>query len=98
MNKLERKFQADLKKEIKKRFPGSIVLKNDAGLIQGIPDLLILYKRHWAALECKRSAHAKKRPNQEYYCNLLNEMSFCRFIYPENKKEVLDEIQQAFGV
>lgn len=98
MNKLEKEFQRKLKKKLETLFPGCIVLKNNANEIQGIPDLLILYKKHWAALECKRSAKAHRQPNQLYFCEKLNNMSFCRFIYPENEKEVLDEIQQAFRV
>ncbi len=93
----ESKFQADLKKEIKKRFPGCIVTKLDSGDIQGIPDLLILYKDMWATLENKRSADAPKRPNQEYYVNKMNEMSFSRFIFPENREEILRELENKFN-
>lgn len=93
---IEGKFQANLIKEIKNMFPGSIVTKYDP--IQGFPDLLILYKDKWATLECKRDAYAKKQPNQNYYVGLMNEMSFSSFIYPENKEEVLYELQQAFGL
>ena len=93
---LESKFQADLKKELKQKFNGCIVTKLDSGDIQGIPDLLILYKDKWATLECKKNEKASKRPNQEYYVNKMNEMSFSRFIYPENKEEVLHELQQTF--
>jgi hypothetical protein len=92
----ENKFQSDLKKEIKKRFPGCIVTKLDSSDIQGIPDLLILYKNKWAALEVKKDASASKRPNQEYYVARMNEMSFSKFIFPENKEDVLNELQQAF--
>ena len=92
----ESKFQANLKKELKQMFPGCIVTKLDSGDIQGIPDLLILYKDKWATLENKRSSTASKRPNQEYYVNKMNEMSFSRFIFPENKQEVLDELRKAF--
>lgn len=92
----ESKFQADLKKELKTMFPGCIVTKMDSGDIQGIPDLLILWKDKWATLENKRSANASKRPNQEYYVDKMNEMSFSRFIYPENKEEVLNELRKAF--
>lgn len=88
----ENKFQADLIKEIKHRIPGVIVLKNDADYIQGIPDLIILYKKHWAALECKKSASASHRPNQNYYISLLDKMSFARFIWPENKEVVLNDM------
>lgn len=93
---LESKFQANLKKEIRKLFPGCIILKEDANDIPGIPDLIILYKKHWACLECKRSEKATHRPNQDYYVNLMNEMSFARFVYPENKEDVLRELSEAF--
>lgn len=92
----ESKFQADLKKELKAMFPGCIVTKLDSGDIQGIPDLLVLYEDKWATLENKRSKNAPRRPNQEYYVNKMNEMSFSRFIYPENKEEVLYELQKTF--
>ena len=92
----ESKFQADLKKELKTRFPGCIVTKLDSSDIQGIPDLLVLYKNKWACLENKRDSRASKRPNQEYYVNKMNEMSFARFIYPENREEVLDELSKTF--
>lgn len=93
---LENKFQAGLIKELKKLFDGCIVMKNDSSYIQGIPDLIILYKDKWASLECKKSANARKQPNQEYYVNLMNKMSFSKFICPENKKEVLEELKKIF--
>ena len=92
----ESKFQADLKKELKQMFPGCIVTKLDSSDIQGIPDLLILYKNKWATLENKRSKNATKRPNQEYYVEKMNDMSFSKFIYPENKEVVLDELRKTF--
>lgn len=94
--KPEREFQAALIRELKELFENCIVTKLDSGHIQGIPDLLILYKDKWAALECKKSSRARRQPNQEYYVKLMNEMSFSRFICPENKEEVLHELQQAF--
>lgn len=89
-------FQAKLKKELKQMFPGCLITKLDSGDIQGIPDLLILYKNKWATLENKRNAKAVRQPNQEYYVDMMNEMSFSRFIYPENKDEVLDELYLYF--
>ena len=98
MNKLEREFQRKLIQELKEMFPGCIVTKLDSGHIQGIPDLLILYNNKWATLECKKSEkdRNKPRPNQEYYVSLMDGMSFSRFIFPENKEEVLNDLQQAF--
>ena len=93
---LESSFQAQLIKDLKKIFPGCIVTKNDSSYIQGIPDLTIFYKDKWATLECKQNARAKKQPNQEYYVGGMNEMSFSKFICPENKEEVLYELQQTF--
>ena len=94
-SKLESGFQDSLIKQIKKILPGSMVFKMDQ--IQGLPDLLILYKDKWASLECKRTATAKRQPNQEYYVNLMNEMSFSRFISPENREDILDELCKTFG-
>lgn len=95
-SKLERVFQANLIKELKRIFKGCIVLKLDSSYMQGIPDLLILYKKHWATLEVKKSANAHIQPNQEYYVDLMNRMSFSRFIYPENKEEVLNDLRKTF--
>ena len=93
---LEKDFQTKLIKEIKHIFPGSIVMKLDAGYLQGVPDLLVLYEDKWATLELKRSGNAKRQPNQEYYVGLMNDMSFSRFVCPDNKEEVLRDLEQTF--
>ena len=93
---LENKFQAKLIKRIKDLFPGCIVMKNDSSYIQGIPDLLVLNNGRWASLECKKNANAKKQPNQEYYVDKMDNMSFSRFICPENEAEVLEELAEHF--
>lgn len=94
---LESKFQAKLIKDLKDMFPGCIVLKNDPNYLQGIPDLSIFWNNKWAMLEVKKEANAPHQPNQDYYVSKLDGMSFSRFIYPENKKEVLHELQRSFG-
>lgn len=101
--KNEKIFQAELIKQIKSELPGCFVLKNDGSNIpQGFPDLLVLYGNRWGALECKRDTvylndPTVLEPNQEYYVRLLNVMSFARFISPENKREVLDELYTSLG-
>lgn len=95
--KPERDFQKDLIKDLKSMFKGCIVMKNDSSYIQGIPDLTILFKDKWASLEVKKSAKASKRPNQEYYVDTMNDMSFSRLIFPENKDSVLTELKEFFG-
>lgn len=94
MSRLERDFQSRLIKELKDIFEGCIIMKNDSSYIQGIPDLIILYEDKWAALEVKKSEKASHRPNQEYYVDLMDQMSYASFVYPENKEEVLYELQQ----
>lgn len=93
---LERNFQKNLIKEIKERFPGSIVMKNDPTYIQGIPDLLVLYKNKWGALEVKKDGKASHRPNQDHYIAKMNQMSFASFIDPETKEDVLNGLSKAF--
>lgn len=92
----ENDYQKGLKKKLKSMFPGCLVTKLDSSDIQGIPDLLVLYENKWAVLEVKKDDTASHRPNQDYYVAKLNEMSFSRFIYPENEEEVLDELYKTF--
>lgn len=93
---LENRFKTKLIAELEERFPGCLVYHLDPNERQGSPDLIILYKDRWAALEGKKDAGASVRPNQEYYVDLMNRMSFAAFICPENKEDILDELSQAF--
>lgn len=88
----ENVFQASLIRTIKNMLPGCIVLKLDPNYMQGIPDLLILHGLAWAALECKKSENAPHQPNQDFYVNKMNRMSFAAFIYPENTQQVLQDM------
>lgn len=92
--RLESGFQDRLRDELKERFPGCMIFKMEYP--QGIPDLLVLYKDKWASLECKRGTRSKKQPNQDYYVNKMNEMSFSRFINNDNKEEVLRDLESTF--
>ena len=93
----ENEYQARLIKKIEDRIPGCFVLKNDPNYIQGIPDLLVLYRDRWAMLEAKKSANEKHQPNQDYYIDMFGEWTYSSFIFPENEEEVLNELQQALG-
>jgi len=92
----EKEFQAKLIRDLKKRFPECEVIKNDSSYIQGICDLIVLYKNKWAMLEVKKSEQAEKQPNQEYYIRKFGAMSYAAFIYPENKEVILNEMEQSF--
>jgi hypothetical protein len=94
---LEREYQADLITKLEELFPGCFILKNDSAYLQGVPDLLILFGNKWAMLEVKKNARAKVQPNQRYYIQALDSMSFAAFIYPENEEEVLHDLQLAFA-
>ena len=92
---LESEFQSKLIRELEERLPGCIVTKNDPSYIQGFPDLVIFFEDRWATLECKKSERSPHRPNQDYYVDLMNRMSFSAFIFPENKEEVLDDLERS---
>ena len=96
--KRESDFQADLIKTLENRFPGCIVLKNDANYKQGIPDLSVFYGNHWAALENKLEEDSNHQGNQDWYVNKMNDMSFARIVYPGNVEEVLNEMERSFQV
>lgn len=92
----ESDFQSSLVRALRQRFPGCIVLKNDANYLQGIPDLSVFYGSKWAMLECKKSANEPFQPNQQYYIDLARQYAFGSVIYPENMEEVLDELERSF--
>jgi hypothetical protein len=98
MKQPEGKFKTKLIEELEDLFPGLIVLHNDPNDIQGFPDLTLLFPNgRWAVLEGKKSIHEKYQPNQPYYLDLLNGMSFAAMICPENKEAVLYELQCTFS-
>lgn len=91
----ESAYQHELKEKISKLLPGSYVLKNDSSWLQGVPDLTILHHDKWATLEVKRSSKEGHQPNQDYHVETMNGMAYSAFIFPENEKEILDELQRA---
>ena len=91
----ERDYKSYLVRTLRKMFPGAFVIPMDGNYIQGFPDILLLFGDRWASLECKRSANEPHRPNQDFYVDKMNKMSFSRFIFPENETEVLHELQQS---
>ena len=95
---LESTYQAGLIRRLHRMFPGCIVLKNDTSYQQGIPDLLILFNDRWALLEVKRAHDSDEEPNQRYFIEKADAMSFGAFIFPENEQDVLHDLQLAFQV
>ena len=96
MSKLESKFQKDFIDEAKERNPGLSAWKKDASYIKAIQDWTLIYEDKWAVLEMKKERGAHKQPNQEYYVNKLDKMSFSRFVFPENRDEVFEDLDRFF--
>ena len=92
---LESRFQSRVLRDLREEYPRSLILKIDTSYHPGTPDRLILNEDRWATLEFKRSANAAKQPNQEYFVELMNRMSYSSFIFPENEREVLRELERA---
>lgn len=93
----ERTYHRQLVERIEELFPNCVVLRNDPIRIPGIPDILILYGDKWAMLEIKAANDSSRRPNQDWYIEFLNDMSFASFINPDNEEEVLNALQSTFG-
>lgn len=92
---LERGFQKDFIDLLERSYPGSMVMKLDSAYIQGIPDLLFLYGDFWGTFEVKRSLREPYQPNQEWYIDSMNNMSFSVMVCPENVEDVLHALQVA---
>jgi hypothetical protein len=91
-------YQNKLVKKLQIIFPDCFILKNDPADNQGIPDILILWGNQWAMLETKISERASRQPNQHYYINMFDRMSFASFISPETEEGVLYDLQSALGI
>jgi len=91
-------FRNKLEDDLMRLYPNAIILRVDPYCIQGFPDRLMLYENTWASFEVKASKDSEHQPNQDYYVDLLNDMSFAKFVYPENKNEVLHELQRALRI
>lgn len=85
-------FQSVVKNRLKKEFPQCEVHKLNPTEIQGSPDLVILCPITWATLEVKKTKKANKQPNQEFYVEKHNNMSFSSFINPENENEIFSRL------
>lgn len=94
---LEAQFQRNVLARINRQFPLCTILKNDPAWQQGIPDILILFGNRWAMLEFKQTTSSARRANQEYFIDMFNQMSFARFVHPDNVEDVLHDLQQTFG-
>lgn len=93
----ESDFKTNFYKEIKTKFPGTEVLPNDPNLIQGFPDATVyLPNGKYMLLEGKRHTNAARQRNQDYYVNESPLSPNAMYAYPENKKEVLAEIERRY--
>jgi hypothetical protein len=95
---LESEYQSRLIKTLKKKYDGCVVIKTDPSHHVGFPDLLILYNKKWAALECKRNNKSAMSDSQKYHINILNSMSYAARISRENQEEVFDGLSKTFGL
>lgn len=93
----ESDFKTKLYKEIRTKFPGSEVLPNDPNLIQGFPDATVyLPNGKYILLEGKKTSNSARQQNQDYYVNHSPLSPNAMYAYPENKKEVLQEIERRY--
>lgn len=89
-------FQTKFREDLEYIFPGCIVCKLDSSYRQGVPDLVMFWGMCWATFEVKAHAASKFQPNQTYFVDKMNSMSFSAFVHPGNVEEVLDALQRTF--
>jgi hypothetical protein len=93
----ESDFKTKLYKEIRQRCPGTEVIPNDANCVQGFPDATVYFPNgKYVLLEGKKEMNSSRRPNQDYYVNHSPLAPNAMFVYPENKKEVLKELERRY--
>lgn len=93
----EHLFQKSVKQEIIDIFPSCVIHKNPTGVHDGFPDLVCYLGDTWFMLECKRSKDEEHQPNQDWWVDRLNKMSYASFIFPENREEVFCQLRQKFN-
>ena len=91
----ETKFKKMFKKKLKRLYPECIIVEADPTYFWSVPDVYFFLGSFWAALEFKRTEGSSRRPNQEYWVEVLDKMSFARFVYPGVEEEVLSELEAA---
>lgn len=94
---LESKFKTRLRNRIEKEFPGAIVMHTNPVERRGAPDLVVLYKDKWVALEGKQESKSSHRPLQDYRVEEWNKLSFARFVEPSNEQDVIDDMHAYLG-
>lgn len=96
---IEGPYKTQLTKTIYRMFGTDhcAVVRLDSALLQGIPDMGILFDGgFWALLEAKTSRRARIQPNQPYYVDFMNQLCFAAFIYPDNEEAVLNALQEEY--
>ena len=92
---LESKFKSDFKNDIRVRIP-HVKMFEPKTHTRGAPDLIILGPGCWAVVEFKRFEDADRQPGQEDTIDILGEMGFAYFAFPENAEEVLNGLERLF--
>lgn len=94
----EGKLKAHFIKELKKRVKLTAVLqyKQDSTTVNGFPDTILLADEAVVVfIEFKKSKRAKFQPLQKEWGKKLLDRNFWYYlVYPENEKEVLEELAE----
>lgn len=91
---IEAKFQREVASWLRKQGCEVFKMNPGAGIPSATEDLLFLKEGLWGFLECKKARNAKHRPGQDKTVARHNEMSYSRFVWPENWKEIQKELKE----
>lgn len=93
-NDSEAKFQSEVKKWLKSKGCEVFKMTPGGGVPDATEDLLFLKDGFWGFLECKKSKTAPHRPGQDKTVARHNQMSYSRFVWPQNWPEIQEELEQ----
>ena len=95
----EATFRTKWLNKFKKLSPDIFIEFADPKRKNGIPDVIIFYKKKYARLETKRSKNASKRLHQQYYIDYFNSQGiYAAFLTPENQEEVYNALRRYFKI
>ena len=90
----EATFQAKVIRHLKSK--GCYVIKTTPGpgVPVGCPDIIFMKDGFWGGLEAKASKTSRFQPLQRETIKKLNDMSFCKAVFPENWPAIMLELDE----
>lgn len=90
---LESKLQTKILQWLRKQGAFATKMQQNATTAIGVADIFFCKEGFYGFLEVKKSKTAKRRPGQEAFIKRMGAWSYARVVYPENWKEIREELE-----